>query len=131
MARYYRIQPAGLGLDHLSETSVDEPADGLHVFDSILQTFATDGPIEAYGDEVVVIEADRHWANGDVEGVCVDGARANVVARYSWPAWCRLAASLVTEWPDGEPQSDEEFADVVRYLEWDDEDEKRLEALVR
>jgi len=101
MNRYFRIQPAGLGLDHRSETSafvtetvVDADscerevetlrsalADGLHVFATAEELLSTDVPAQSYGDEVVVLEAERHWANGDVEGVCVDGSKARVVAR--------------------------------------------------
>jgi hypothetical protein len=85
MARYYfRIQPAGLGLDHMSETSAGEIADGLHVFVNPGEVESPDAPPAAYGDEVVVLEAERHWANGDVEGVCVDGSKARIVARVPW-----------------------------------------------
>lgn len=79
--RYYRVQPAGLGLDHRSETSAGELADGLHVFLNATEAEQPDVSPEAYGDEVVVLEAEHHWANGDVEGVCVDGSTARIVAR--------------------------------------------------
>jgi hypothetical protein len=78
--RYYRVQPSGLGLDHRSETSSGETADGLHVFLNAGEAESLSEGI-GYGDEVVVLEAERHWASGDVEGVCVDGAAAQIVAR--------------------------------------------------
>src|SRR5690606_8688415 len=81
MYRFFRIQPAGLELDHRSETSNGELADGLHVFELAHQVAAPDVPAENYGDEVVVLEADAWWPNGDVEGVCVDGSKARIVAR--------------------------------------------------
>lgn len=90
--RYYRLQPAGLGIDHRSEASDGERADGLHVLTSPTQLDCLDCPFEAYGDEVVVIEADRHWSHGDVEGVCIDGAVATIVARVP------LAEFRIEDW---------------------------------
>lgn len=78
--RFFRVQPAGLGLDHRSETSSGEVADGLHVFHNANEAESLSEGI-GYGDEVVVLEADNCWPNGDVEGVCVDGAHARIVAR--------------------------------------------------
>ncbi len=83
--RYYRIQPRGLGLDHRSETSCGELADGLHVFLNAGEAESlSEGIPAAYGDEVVILEADHDWENGDVEGVCIDGAKARVIARVPW-----------------------------------------------
>jgi hypothetical protein len=101
--RYFRIQPAGLGLDHRSETSLEEVetdvdedgyeyqiptgrqvlADGLHVFAnaSEVESGGYESDASRYGDEVVVIEAARDWPNGDAEGVCIDGSKATIVAR--------------------------------------------------
>lgn len=84
MRRYYRVQSPGLSLDHQSETSADEIADGLHVFLNAHEAESLSewgGSIFGAGLEVIVLEADRHWPNGDVEGVCVDGSAARVVAR--------------------------------------------------
>jgi hypothetical protein len=86
MARYYRIQPSGLSLAHRSEDSAGERL-GLHVFEYAVDTFRLDGPVSFYGDEVIVIEANGHSANGDVEGVAIDGAAAQIVARYPWWLW--------------------------------------------
>lgn len=80
--RYFRIQPAGLDLNHLSETSSGDLADGLHVFWVLHQVLSPDtGNPGDYGEEVVILEADHQWPNNDVEGVCVDGATARLVAR--------------------------------------------------
>lgn len=85
MARYYRVQPAGLGISgHYSETSADILADGLHVFLSAYEAaHGDDTAPHRYGDEVVEIEASRDWPNGDVEGVCIDPETATIVRR--WP----------------------------------------------
>lgn len=90
--KYFRIQPAGLGIDHLSETSAEEPAEGLHVFLNASEVESPDVPPENYGDEVLVIEADHHWSNGDVEGVCIDGKRARIARRIP------LADFRASEW---------------------------------
>ena len=101
--RYFRVQPAGLGLDHRSETSacemetvVDEElgeievptdrpvlADGLHVFLNAneAESLNESPALRLDSPEVVVIEADHHWENEDVEGVCIDGSKARIVAR--------------------------------------------------
>lgn len=80
--RYYRVQPAGLGLDHRSECSDESLSDGLHVFLNAVEAESLSEGI-GYGDEVVIVEAQRHWSNGDVEGVCVDGVEARIVARVA------------------------------------------------
>ena len=95
--RYFRIQPAGLGLDHLSETSSGELADGLHVFWMVHQVLRPDVPTKDYGNEIVVLEADYQWDNGDVEGVCIDGSAAKVVARYSLEQFEAMSAALDSE----------------------------------
>lgn len=77
---YFRVQPAGLGLNHRSETSSGELADGLHVFVNPGEAESLSEGI-GYGDEVVVLKAPRHWSNGDAEGVEVNGAKASVLAR--------------------------------------------------
>lgn len=93
MAIYYRIQPAGLGIDHASEDSAGDRA-SLHVLTSPSSVFNMDLEPEGYGDEVVVIEADRHWDNGDVEGVAIDGRRARVVGRIPIDEYREFAEEL-------------------------------------
>jgi hypothetical protein len=105
---YFRIQPAGLTTAHLSETSSGELADGLHVFVYLHQVWAPDCMATGYGDEVLILSAERHWANGDVEGVCVDGASAVVVARYSLGEFLALTADF---------DDDLDADDVTRRLE--------------
>lgn len=95
MTRYYRLQPAGLGLDHDSESS-EGMRSGLDVFRRPSETLHLDGMASAYGDEVVVIEGDASWSNGDVEGVRINGNTARIVARYPWSTWIdmlRVAAN--------------------------------------
>ena len=81
--RYYRIQPAGLGIDHRSETSDGSLSVGLHVFQYAGAVACIDGPLSYYGDEVVEIEAPGHWDNGDVEGVEIDPSEATILRRWS------------------------------------------------
>lgn len=117
MATYYRIQPAGLGIDHRSECSDGSIADGLHVFITPHETLcdSRDWIRTAYGDEIVVIEAAEHYANGDAEGNEIDPVMAQVVARipldtwFSW--WDDLAGDdLATE------KYDDEIARLARSL---------------
>jgi hypothetical protein len=90
MQTFWRVQPSGLGVDHYSETSSGERADGLHVLDDERRVLSLDCGTSlrmarrAYGDEIVEIEAPRAWDNGDVEGVCVDPTEARIVTRYTW-----------------------------------------------
>lgn len=82
MATFYRIQPAGKGIQHQSENSAGE-ATSLHVFDSAEACLNCEGKPTDYGNEVVEIEAVKSWGNGDVEGVAIDGRSAKIVARYT------------------------------------------------
>ena len=90
---YYRIQPRGLGLDHYSETSNGETADGLHVLTDERHVVSLDcgqslrAVRRAYGDEIIEITAPGHWDNRDVEGVTIDPAQATIIARYTWAQW--------------------------------------------
>ncbi len=98
-----RIQPAGLSLRHRSETSNDSAATGLHVFRFLHQVRSPDtGTPGDYGDEVILLRAPRHWANGDVEGVCVKGSTAKVVARFPLRAFLARTAAL-----DGDLDADD------------------------
>lgn len=93
MRIYYRIQPTGLGLaGHASESS-DGVRDGVDVFTQAQDVLRPDGPVAYYGDEVVVIRAVSHWANGDIEGVRIDPRSAEVVGRMSWAAFAALCES--------------------------------------
>lgn len=102
MTRYFRIQPKGLELTgHYSMTSDDTPADGLHVFEGPAQLVGADVPMELYGDEVVVIEAEEDWDNEDVEGCCIDPETAQIVARYTLPEFLALYFPGLPERPTG------------------------------
>jgi hypothetical protein len=96
MARiYYRIQPAGLEIaGHRSEASDDVLHAGIDAFCSATNTLNPDGWKAKSTDEVLVLSAERHWDNGDVEGVRVDPQAATVVARLSWQAWLDLCREL-------------------------------------
>lgn len=83
MPTYFRVQPKGLGTDHDSESSAGS-ATGLDVFPRAFHLYRLDAPRKFYGDEVLVLEADRDWENGDVEGVRIDGKSARVLARMTW-----------------------------------------------
>jgi hypothetical protein len=58
----YRIQPAGMTLDHKSEDSNGD-SETLHVFDSPIAAIHCEERPTVYGDEVVEIEVDRVWDN--------------------------------------------------------------------
>lgn len=97
---YFRIQPAGLDIKgHYSETSstyeTGELADGLHVVSLPSELMHLERPIDA--DEVVVIEADNEWENGDLEGVCINPETSSVVSRYSWGEWLALWKEVTNE----------------------------------
>lgn len=111
---YYRIQPAGLSLDHDSESSAGE-AHGLDVFESAFETTRTDCGYRAYGDEVVVIEGGASWANGDVEGVRIDGRAAKIVARYPVSVW-REAWEAATGDGRGDASDEPAFFEALREL---------------
>lgn len=103
--RYFRIQPAGLGLDHRSETSNGELADGLHVFWYVHQALRPDGSSpKRYGNEIVIVEASREWPNDDVEGVCIDGKESRVVARIPTDKFVEMCddESVDQEWDANE-----------------------------
>lgn len=92
--KFYRIQPAGLSLNHKSEDSSGESLH-LHVFDSIEATLNCEGVPSEYGDEVVEIEADNSWDNGDVEGVAINGHKAVIVNRFSLDQFAAIACPSV------------------------------------
>lgn len=79
---YFRIQPAGMTLEHLSEDSAGELS-SLHVFETPYETIHCAELPTVYGDEVVEIEAERHWENGDVEGVAINPSHAKIIRRWT------------------------------------------------
>lgn len=115
-AQYYRIQPAGLGIRHRSETSVEELAEGLHVFDEPWETLRTDSSVDFYGDEVVVISAPGHRPTDDVEGVEIDFRKAKIVDRMSLDEWAsRLAreAGLAGRWSYEKLRTEYEYSPEI------------------
>ena len=112
MELFYRIQPAGLGIKgYYSQTSATletgELADGLHVFDKPEDVLCTDGHVEDYGDEVIVLKAPAYWDNGDVEGFCVNPNEAVILARYTLDEFAKAF------WPT----LGLDFVDLVDYLQ--------------
>lgn len=97
---FFRIQPKGLGIKgHYSETSntidTGELSDGLHVFERASQIFATDGNIERYGNEILAIEAEESWDNGDVEGVNINPEEARVIKRFSIKTFKEMFSKVI------------------------------------
>jgi len=92
----YRIQPAGLGLNHNSEDSNGDCLH-LHVFDSAYAAIHCEECPTVYGDEVVEIEVDRVWDNGDVEGVACNGTNATIVRRFTLDDFAKFAVPAVAE----------------------------------
>jgi hypothetical protein len=83
-SRFFRIQPAGLGISHLSEDS-SGMATCLHVFNDAVSLWNLDVDISHYGDEIVIIEAPHYWDHGDVEGVAINPDAAMLVERLTIP----------------------------------------------
>ena len=92
----YRIQPAGLGINHNSEDSNGDSLH-LHVFPSAYAAIHCEGNPSDYGDEVVEIEVDRTWDNGDVEGVACNSANAVIVRRFTLNEFAKFAVPEVAE----------------------------------
>lgn len=122
---YFRIQPKGLDVKgHYSETSTGEISDGLHVFLAPSETFTAiweNGFRDAYGDEIVVIEAGEWWDNGDLEGVCIDPDEARILKRYSWEEWVKLWKEVIAkDYPD--VWKSEKYPDFQELQDYDLED---------
>jgi hypothetical protein len=94
--KYYRIQPAGLGLDHQSATS-NGTSGWLHVFQTPAHVFGTEGHPKDYGDEVVEIEAPKHRDNGDVEGVEVNPKASRISRRWPVSEFPKAVAPWLSE----------------------------------
>ena len=100
MATVYRIQPPGLGLNHQSETSCGDLADGVHVFSTLEE--ATRGVaewVENPGEpqqELVTIECDDDDLddNGDYEGFLLYSGCGRIVARRRFENWDAMRAYL-------------------------------------
>lgn len=112
---FYRIQPAGLGLDHTSESADDALSDGyVYAYASPEETFHVDsGTWGTYGAELVVFEpagdpADTRFEYvydpGDVEGVAVMPGK--VVARFAQADWDRFVRTVIRA--DGYEVADDE-----------------------
>ena len=92
----YRIQPAGSEINHKSEDSNGDSLH-LHVFDSVYAAIHCEECPVRYGDEVVEIEVERTWDNGDVEGVACDGSKAVIVRRFTLDEFAKFAVPSVAE----------------------------------
>lgn len=97
MTRYFRIQPAGLGIDHKSEDSNGDRI-SLHVFNDPVSLWGLDVSFSSYGDEIVIIDGGDCWDNGDVEGVAIDGSAAHVVARMTLSQFVATYAPGWLQW---------------------------------
>ena len=108
MGRYYRIQPAGLGVDHRSEaTGDDAPSYGIDAFGSVEGLVGADGITfrssdrellgSNYGDEVLVLECpdEETWDNQDFEGCRLDPEHVTIVARIPLAGFWPLALEAV------------------------------------
>jgi hypothetical protein len=127
--KYFRIQPKGLEIKgHYSETSIGEEADGIHVFcnpSDIFTAIWENGMIEAYGDEILVIEAGDWWDNGDLEGVCIDPEESHIVRRLSWPEWVVIwKQAIAVDLPDVLNEEEMgEYRELEKYSleDWDED----------
>ena len=87
----YRVQPAGLGLDHQTETSEGNLANGVHVFGSIseliggvLGWLAPD-----YTPEILAIRCDASDLR-DYEGYTLPRGRGRIAHRRKFADWKEL-----------------------------------------
>lgn len=98
MATVYRIQPPGLGLNHRSECSTGDLADGVHVFTSLEEAARGVAEwVEHPGEpqqELVTIEADEDDLddNGDYEGLLLYSGCGRIVARRRFENWQAMYA---------------------------------------
>lgn len=93
MATVYRIQPPALDLNHQSETSCGDLADGVHVFASIEDAARgvaewVENPGEPQ-QELVTIECDDDDLddNGDYEGFLLYSGAGRIVERRLFKSW--------------------------------------------
>jgi hypothetical protein len=85
MNTYYRIQPRGMGINHVSETS-NGVSDRLHVVQTPEHVFGLEGHPKDYGGEhpeIVEIHSPSHRDNGDVEGVEIDPDKSSIGRRWT------------------------------------------------
>jgi len=86
--KFYRIQPAGLGINPTAYTSAGDLLSGTWVYSGATCVFHPDADAEDYGNEVVEIESDHYYDPGDVEGVIVtDGV---ITRRWMLDEFARL-----------------------------------------
>lgn len=93
MVTVYRIQPPGLGLNHQSETSIGDLANGVHVFTSLEEAARGVAEwVEHPGEpkqELVTIECgdDDLDDNGDYEGLLLYSGCGRITARRRFENW--------------------------------------------
>ena len=84
---WFRVQPKGLGLNHCSETSNGELANGLHVMQTMEQAISQEGSYQMAGHELIVIRGPLRLADtGDVEGWLLPIGSGEIVARADFDA---------------------------------------------
>lgn len=98
MATVYRIQPPGLELNHQSETSCGDLADGVHVFTSLEDAARglaewVENPGEPEQELVTIACNDDDLDdNGDYEGLLLYSGCGRIVARRSFKTWDEMRA---------------------------------------
>ena len=86
---WFRVQPAGLGLDHRSECSDGSLAAGVHVFQTLAQAVLQEGAWQMAGYELVVIEGPEILADTrDVEGWLLLAGEGRIISRFDFAALC-------------------------------------------
>jgi hypothetical protein len=96
----YRIQPTGLGLNHRSETSSGDLADGVHVFVSFQEVYQAvlewmDDP-NCPTPEIVTIACRKAFLkdSGDYEGWLLPSGCGKIVSRQAFDSWAALRQFL-------------------------------------
>jgi hypothetical protein len=88
---WLRVQPKGLGLDHRSETSNGDLAEGIHVHQTLEQAVNQEGRWDLEGDgcELVVIRGPEQLEDtGDVEGWVLPIGAGEIIGRFDYDALC-------------------------------------------
>lgn len=86
---WFRVQPKGWGLNHRSETSNGELANGVHVMQTLEQAVNQEGRwcMEGKDHELVVIRGANELADtSDVEGWVLTSGE--VIGRFNYNALC-------------------------------------------
>lgn len=86
---WFRVQPAGLGLEHRSECSDGSYSDGVHVHQTMAQAVTQEGRWQMNGFELIVIRGPILLADTcDVEGWILPPDSGEIIGRFNFDDLC-------------------------------------------